>query len=362
MNFPELYRKALALEFLSVDEGLYLYEHAPLSELMQLGFDLRKIHVPGNTVSWQIDRNINYTNVCISHCRFCNFCRTCNSEDAYITTAGEYDAKIKELFDMGGNQLLLQGGMHPDIGLKFYTDLFRGLKSRHRGLKLHALGPPEIYYLARKEGMSYRKTLEALVEAGLDSFPGAGAEILSDRVRKIVSPAKCNTQQWLDVMHEAHLMNLATSATMMFGHVETKEERIEHLVHIRDLQASKPEGAYGFLAFIPWPFQSTGTKLEQKMNIHNCINTQDYLRIIAISRVMLPNIRNIQASWLTVGIPAGLLALYAGANDLGSVMIEENVVSAAGTYHTMSVSGMQEAIKKAGFIPRRRNQKYEDEH
>ena len=359
MNLPGLYRKALDLQFLTVDEGLFLYHHAPLAELMQLGFRLRQMHVSGDTASWQIDRNVNYTNVCISHCRFCNFCRARNSVDAYITTDEEYDAKIQEMFDMGGDQLLLQGGLHPDLGLQFYEDLFRRLKKRYPELKLHALGPPEIHHIAVKEGIMYRETLETLVEAGLDSLPGAGAEILSDRVRKIVSPAKCSAQQWLDVMREAHAMNLPASATMMFGHVETERERIEHLVHIRDLQAQKPEGAYGFLAFIAWPFQSTGTTLESRMNIRTNIGTQDYLRMIAISRMMLPNIVNIQASWLTTGIPAGLLALYAGANDLGSVMMEENVVSAAGATHKMDVAGMQDAIRKAGFTPILRNQKYE---
>ena len=361
MDLHDLYHKALDLQFLSVDEGLFLYQEAPLAELMQLGFKLRQLHVPDNMVSWQIDRNVNYTNICISHCRFCNFCRTSKSSDAYITTDDEYDLKIKELFEIGGNQLLLQGGMHPDLGLQFYIELFRKLKSRYPNLKLHALGPPEVHYIATKEGISYSETLETLRKAGLDSLPGAGAEILSDRVRNIVSPAKCNTQQWLDVMREAHVMNLPTSATMMFGHVETERERIEHLVQIRDLQSQKPEGTYGFLAFISWPFQSSGTVLERKMNIRSHISTQDYLRMIAVSRTMLPNIANIQASWLTVGIQAGLLALYAGANDLGSVVIEENVVSAAGATHKMDMAGIQENIRKAGFIPRRRNQKYEDE-
>jgi cyclic dehypoxanthinyl futalosine synthase len=358
MDISDLYRKALDLQFLSVDEGLYLYRNAPLSELMQLGYSLRQIHVPGNAASWQIDRNVNYTNVCASHCRFCNFCRTRNSSDAYIVTDEEYDVKIKELFAAGGEQLLLQGGMHPDLGLKFYVDLFRSLKNRHPRLKLHALGPPEVHHIAAKEGLSYRQTLEALTEAGLDSLPGAGAEILSDRVRKIVSPAKCSAPQWLDVMREAHDMNLPTSATMMFGHVETERERIEHLVLIRDLQAQKPENAYGFLAFIPWPFQSAGTALERMMTVRRA-GTWDYLRMIAVSRAMLPNITNIQASWLTTGISAGLLSLYAGANDLGSVMIEENVVSAAGAKHKMDAAGMQNAIRSAGFTPLLRNQKYE---
>ena len=359
MNLPDLYRQALDLQFLSVDEGLYLYQHAPLAELMQLGSQLRQIHVPGNTASWQIDRNVNYTNVCIAQCRFCNFCRTRNSIDAYMITDDEFDVKIRELFDIGGNQLLLQGGMHPDLGLTYYTALFRRLKNRYPSLKLHALGPPEVHYIAGKEGLSYRETLQTLVEAGLDSLPGAGAEILSDRVRKIISPAKCSTRQWLDVMHEAHALNLPTSATMMFGHVETEHERIEHLIHIRDLQTQKPKGAYGFLAFISWPFQSAGTTLEYKMNIRSHIHTQDYLRMVAVSRVMLPNITHIQASWLTVGVQAGLLALYAGADDLGSVMMEENVVSAAGATHKMDMTGMQEAIRKAGFTSVLRNQKYE---
>lgn len=359
MNLPNLYRKALDLQFLSAHEGLFLYQHAPLAELMQLGFRLRQIHVPGDTASWQIDRNVNYTNVCVSHCRFCNFCRTRNSVDAYITTDKEYDQKIRELFDIGGDQLLLQGGLHPDLGLQFYEDLFRRLKNRYPRLKLHALGPPEIHHIAVKEGLGYREVLKRLIEAGLDSLPGAGAEILSDRVRRIVSPAKCNARQWMDVMREAHAMNLPASATMMFGHVETEKERIEHLVHIRNLQTQKPEGTYGFLSFIAWPFQSTGTALETRMNIRTCISTQDYLRMIAISRAMLPNITNIQASWLTTGISAGLLALYAGANDLGSVMIEENVVSAAGATHKMDVIGIQDAIRKAGFTPFLRNQKYQ---
>jgi len=362
MNIIDLYRKAINLQFLSVEEGLYLYRHAPLPELMQLGANLRQIHVPGAMASWQIDRNVNYTNVCISHCRFCNFCRLRHSADAYITSDEEYDAKIRELFAAGGDQLLLQGGLHPDLGLSFYTDLFRSLKQRHPTLKLHALGPPEVHHISVKEGLTYRETLQALVDSGLDSLPGAGAEILSDRVRKIVSPVKCNTQQWLDVMREAHILNLPTSATMMFGHVETERERIEHLALIRDLQAQKPVGTYGFTAFIPWVFQSAGTALERKVKIKKHIDAQDYLRTIAISRAMLPNITNIQASWLTMGIQTGLLALYAGANDLGSIMIEENVVSAAGASHRLDAEGMQEAIRKAGFTPVLRNQKYEFYH
>ena len=357
----KLFFKALDLQFLTVDEGLHLYQNASLAELMKLGDSLRQIHVPGNTVSWQIDRNVNYTNVCISQCRFCNFCRKPGNDDAYITSDKEYDNKIRELFDIGGNQLLLQGGMHPKLGLQFYTDLFKRLKKRYPELKLHALGPPEVHFIAEKEKITNREALEALVDAGLDSLPGAGAEILSDRVRKILSPAKCNTQQWLDVMRQAHIMNLPTSATMMFGHVETDRERIEHLVLVRNLQTQKPEGTHGFIAFIPWTFQSKGTEIEKKMKLRTCISTPEYLRMIAVSRAMLPNIKNIQASWLTAGIEAGLLALYAGANDMGSIMIEENVVSVAGAKHKMDAQEMKKAITKAGFTPILRNQKYEAE-
>ena len=338
---------------------MYLYEHTPLAELMHLGYRLRQLHVPGNTVSWQIDRNVNITNICISQCSFCNFCRDQNSANSYITTDREYDKKIEELFALGGEQLLLQGGMHPELGLQFYTDLFTRLKKRYPALKLHALGPPEIHYIAEKENMSYRQVLEALVAAGLDSIPGAGAEILSDRVRKIVSPLKCNSRQWLEVMRQAHIMNLPTSATMMFGHIETDRERIEHMTLIRNLQTKKNKDAYGFIAFIPWRFQSKGTSLEKKIYFDKNATTQEYIRMIAISRIMLPNIKNIQASWLTAGIQTGLLALYAGANDLGSIMIEENVVSAAGAKNKMNKQTMVENIRKAGFVPVLRNQKYE---
>ena len=359
MNLPNLCRKALDLQFLSAEEGLCLYENTPLAELMQLAANLRQIHVPGYSASWQIDRNVNITNVCFSRCLFCNFCRKPNSNEAYITSYKEYDKKIKELFELGGEQLLLQGGMHPELGLRFYTALFRNLKKNHPTLKLHALGPPEIHHIAKKENLNYRQTLEALVAAGLDSLPGAGAEILSDRVRKIISPAKCNAQQWLDVMRQAHALNLPTSATMMFGHVETERERIEHLIQIRDLQAQKPENAHGFTAFIPWRFQSKGTVLGQKMQSNRYTSAQEYLRMIAISRIMLPNIVNIQASWLTTGIDTAQLALYAGANDLGSVMIEENVVSAAGATHKIDIDTMTVAISQSGFTPKLRNQKYE---
>jgi cyclic dehypoxanthinyl futalosine synthase len=249
--------------------------------------------------------------------------------------------------------------MNPALGLDFYTDLFRKLKKAYPSLKLHALGPPEIAFLAKKEKLSYSEVLKTLMEAGLNSLPGAGAEILSDRVRQIVSPAKSTVEEWLGVMKEAHLLNLPTSATMMYGHVESMDERIGHLIKLRDLQSEKPAGHYGFITFIPWPFQDEGTVLREKLGVTSSYNSPDYLRIIAISRIILNNITNIQASILTVGKETGMLSLHAGANDLGSIMIEENVVSAAGSHNRFDAESLKAAIRDAGFVPVRRNQKYE---
>jgi cyclic dehypoxanthinyl futalosine synthase len=359
MNLDNIYIKVLNAEPLSAGEGLYLYNLAPTEDLMFISNILRRRLHPGDEAGWMIDRNVNITNVCFSQCSFCNFCRKKSSEDAYITTPGEYIQKIDEMVPLGGDQLLLQGGMNPELGLDFYCDLFSNLKTLYPEIKLHALGPPEIVYLSKKECLTYQQVLERLISSGLDSLPGAGAEILSDRVRKIVSPGKATSQEWLDVMKEAHILNLPTSATMMFGHVETREERIEHLIRLRDLQELKPTGHYGFIAFIPWPFQDKGTVLSEKFGIRNNVNGPEYLRTIAISRIILNNIQNIQSSILTVGKDIAMLSLHAGANDLGSIMIEENVVSAAGATFRFDSKEMQEIIKEAGFIPRRRNQKYE---
>jgi cyclic dehypoxanthinyl futalosine synthase len=271
----------------------------------------------------------------------------------------EYIKKIDELFALGGDQLLLQGGMNPDLGLEYYISLFRNLKELYPSLKLHALGPPEVVYLSKKENLQYSEVLGRLAASGLDSLPGAGAEILDDRVRKIVSPAKASSAEWLGVMREAHRLNLPTSATMMYGHIETVSERIGHLVSIRELQEEKPEGSYGFITFIPWPYQDEGTLLAKRHGIKSSYNAPDYLRLVAISRIMLNNITNLQSSLLTVGKEVAMLSLHAGANDLGSIMIEENVVSAAGSDNRFSAGEIQEIIREAGFNPVRRNQKYE---
>ena len=359
MNLPALYDKALQFEFLSIEEGMYLFEQAALSELMFVADELRKKQVPHGKVTWQIDRNVNTTNVCVANCKFCNFYRIPGHPEAYITGMDTYRKKIEETLQYGGDQLLLQGGHHPELGLKFYVDTFRQIKKEFPHIRLHALGPPEVAHITKLERSTHREVLVALKEAGMDSLPGAGAEILVDRVRRLISKGKCGAQEWLDIMHEAHKLNITTSATMMFGHVETIEERFVHLVKIREVQSRKPDGAKGFLAFIPWTFQDVDTLLARIRGVHNLTTPDEYIRMIALSRIMLPNIKNIQASWLTVGKPTAQLCLHAGANDFGSIMIEENVVSAAGAPHRFTYKTIQQAITQAGFEPQLRNQQYE---
>lgn len=359
MNIQELKRKALAREDLRADEGVYLYTHCSLSELSFIANEIRKTIRPDNTVTWIIDRNVNITNMCISRCAFCNFHTLINKEGGYITTLDEYSKKIKELEALGGNQLLIQGGMHPKLGLDFYCDLFSQLKKRHPHIKLHALGPPEVAYIAKREQMSYSEILQKLIQSGMDSLPGAGAEILSNEIRKQISPGKCSADEWLAVMREAHKLHITTSATMMYGHIESIEDRITHLILLRNLQAEKPADSEGFTAFIPWPFYSKDTELEQKTQKQYPINHLEYIRMIAISRIMLTNINHIQASWLTVGLPTAQLCLHSGAHDMGSIMIEENVVSQAGAQYLIQKEQLPQAIQEAGFIPKLRNQKYE---
>lgn len=359
MQLDALYKKALAFEFLTIEEGIYLFEHAPLADLMLVANELRKIQVPHGKVTWIIDRNMNTTNVCVANCKFCNFYRIPGHEESYITDIETYKVKIEETFKYGGEQLLLQGGHHPELGVAYYADLFKTLKQLYPSLKLHALGPPEIAHIAKVSKMTTLEVLQQLKEAGMDSMPGPGAEILNDRVRRLISKGKCGAQEWLDIMHEAHTIGLTTSATMMFGHVETIYERMEHLVKIRTVQAMKPADAKGFIAFIPWTFQDVDTLLHRIRGTKNDTTADAYIRMIAISRIMLPNIKNIQASWLTVGKQVAQICLQAGANDFGSIMIEENVVSAAGAPHRFTAKGIQDAIAAAGFVPQLRNQQYE---
>ncbi|MBL7773256.1 MAG: dehypoxanthine futalosine cyclase [Chitinophagaceae bacterium] len=364
MELKQLYKKAFNLEWLSLEEGMHLFQHAPLTELAQLANEIRKKQVPHGKVTWQIDRNVNTTNVCIANCKFCNFYRVPGHAEAYITDIETYKQKIEETIRWGGDQLLLQGGHHPDLGLSFYTDLFRSLKQLYPSIKLHTLGPPEIAHITKisvkEDGTKYthHEVLLALKEAGMDSLPGAGAEILNDRVRRLISKGKCGAQEWLDIMRAAHQLDITTSGTMMFGHVETIEERFQHLIDIRQVQSEKPEHANGFLAFIPWTFQDVDTLLVKIRRAKNDTTAEEYIRMIALCRIMLPNIKNIQASWLTVGKQVAQLALHSGANDFGSIMLEENVVSAAGAPHRFTYLSIQNAIKEAGFEPQLRTQQY----
>ncbi|MDR1671595.1 MAG: CofH family radical SAM protein [Alistipes sp.] len=366
--------KALKRETLSEEEALRLWERVPIQELAAAADEARRAEMirakneaagthtqtvadPG-AVSWQIDRNVNITNVCISGCRFCNFhCKPHESDKAYILAIEDYIPRVEQTLALGGDQLLLQGGLHPRLGIEFYTGLLGELKRLFPQIKLHALGAPEVAHIARISSLSIAETLQRLVAAGLDSLPGAGAEILVDEVRRQISPAKPSVAQWIEVMREAHRMNLPTSATMMYGHIETPRDIVRHLITIRDIQAERPEGTHGFVAFIPWIFRGKGTALERD-GVATRFSSLEYLRVIALSRLVLNNIRNIQASWLTVGAPTAQMALHSGANDMGSIMIEENVVSSAGARENFDAEGIRAAIKAAGFQPRLRDQLY----
>lgn len=355
----DILQKAIVGEVVTAPEASILYKQASLGHLMHTAHTLRLQKTEQQYVGWIIDRNVNITNGCFSQCTFCNFCVVPGSEKEYVTTIEEYTQKINEMFKLGGNQLLLQGGMHPKLDLKYYTDLFSSLKNLFPQLKLHALGPAEVHFLAQKARMSYTNVLKELIDSGLDSLPGAGAEILNDRVRNNISPRKCTTNQWLDVMRAAHNLGLVTSATMMFGHLETIEERIEHLIHIRTIQDEKPDNTPGFATFIPWPIMLENTALLKQHPNLKPVMSSEYLRMIAISRIVLHNIQNLQASLLTVGPNVAMASLYAGANDLGSIMIEENVVSSAGVRRTIEKNTITDTIRTAGFTPRLRNQAYE---
>lgn len=359
MNIDSILERALEREPLSRTEAYTLYDEAPLHLLCDIADTLRKSAVKDpSVVTWQIDRNVNITNVCKSGCRFCNFhCKPHETEKAYITTMAEYRTKIDEALKLGADQLLLQGGMHPKLGIEFYETLFKQIKREYPTLRLNALGAPEVAHIAALSNITTVEVLERLRAAGLDTLPGAGAEILSDEVRKRISPAKPSARDWVRVMHEAHKMDIPTTATMMYGHVETPHQRVDHLITIRDLQAAKPEGARGFTAFIPWVFCPKGTQLERE-GIAPRFSATEYLRIIAMSRIILHNITNIQASWLTVGKEVAEIALKSGANDMGSIMIEENVVSSAGATTRFDREAMQATIRRAGFTPRLRDQLY----
>lgn len=330
---------------LSKEDVLYLYNNCSLLELGALARNIRIRQHPEDIVTYIIDRNINYTNICISGCKFCAFFKKIGEKGGYLISLEELDKKINETKALGGQQILLQGGMHPELDITYYERLFNAIKTRH-DIHIHALSPPEILHISRISRLDVHDTILRLKQAGLDSIPGGGAEILVDDIRYRLSPKKCSSAEWLYVMAVAHSTGLKTTATMMFGHIESVGDRIAHLLKIRELQ----DKTRGFTAFIPWTYQEVAT-----LNVNKMVTASEYLKTLAISRLCLDNIANIQASWVTQGSKVGQLALQFGANDMGSVMIEENVVKAAGTSYTMSEDEIISLIKSAGYIPCRRN-------
>ncbi|RME66558.1 MAG: dehypoxanthine futalosine cyclase [Nitrospirae bacterium] len=342
------------MKSLSPEEAVKLFKEAPLQELGQMADEMRQKLHPEGVVTFVVDRNINYTNVCINRCLFCAYYREKDHPEAYILDKETLREKIAETVKLGGTQILLQGGIHPDLGLEFYIDMVRFIKEEFPRINLHGFSPPEIYYLAKREGLTIREVLENLREAGLNSIPGGGAEILSDRVRQRISPRKINSSQWLEVMRQAHLLGMKTTATMMFGTVEEPEDIVAHLDAIRRLQ----DETGGFTAFIPWSFQVRNTALERVYDTLNLATGVDYLRVLALSRVYLDNFSNIQASWVTQGLKMAQVALRFGANDFGSTMLEENVVRAAGVCYRVSMNDIIEAIRAAGFQPAQRDTYY----
>jgi len=358
-KLDELVNKTKDLYLFNFEEAFEIYSELKISELMYVAHQIRLDKHKNNIVTYIIDRNINITNICNSYCQFCSFYRKAGDNDSYITNLDDYQLKIAELFKAGGNQVLLQGGMHPDLGVDFYTKFFVDLKTMFPNLYIHALSPPEIVFLSKKAKLSVEKVLLLLQSAGLDSLPGGGAEILSDRVRKILAPNKATSSEWLNVMKTAHELKIPTTATMMFGHIETKAERIEHILAIRNLQLTKPQDSIGFKSFIPWTFQSGNTALLKNMPNEYKTRMVDYLKIISLSRILLYSIDNIQASWLTTGTETAMISLHAGANDLGSIMLEENVVASTGVYGKLSVGEMKNLIIQSGFVPKQRNQNFD---
>jgi cyclic dehypoxanthinyl futalosine synthase len=336
---------------IDASEALLLYRSAPTALLGQLAESVRERKHPARIVSYIIDRNVNYTNICVARCNFCAFYRPVGSAEGYVLGFDELFRKIDETIAVGGVQLLLQGGHNPDLPLSWYEDLFRAIKERYPSFKLHALSPPEVIHLSRLSQRPVPEVLERLIAAGLDSVPGGGAEILVDRVRTLLHcVGKATADEWLDVMRHAHRAGLRTTATMMYGTVETDEERVEHLLRLRSLQ----DETGGFTAFITWSYQPDHTELAGTE-----ATGVDYLRTLALSRIVLDNFDNLQASWVTQGGKVGQLSLAYGANDMGSVMIEENVVRAAGASYCMDEVEIVRNIEDAGFIAKRRNMHYE---
>jgi cyclic dehypoxanthinyl futalosine synthase len=351
---------------LTPDQGLTLLEHGRLLDLGAAASAMRRRIVPGDEVTFIVDRNVNYTNVCVSGCRFCAFYRSDGARDAYVLTREQLAEKVAETIALEGTAILLQGGMHPDLGIEWYEGMLRDIKTDHPGIHVHGFGPPEIVHIAKVSDITTRDVLTRLRDAGLDSLPGGGAEILVDRVRSHVSPKKATSDQWLDVMREAHVLGISTTATMMFGSVETPAERIEHLRRLREVQdEALAANRLGFRAFIPWSFQPGNTELalEEGTAVGEPLvaaSGWDYLKTLAVSRLFLDSVRNVQASWVTQGAKVGQVALAFGSNDMGSTMIEENVVAAAGTRFMLARDELVRLIRGAGYTPVQRDTLYRE--
>ncbi|WP_029898231.1 cyclic dehypoxanthinyl futalosine synthase [Desulfohalovibrio reitneri] len=345
----EALERAEAGKRLDADQALALLQEADFHHLAALADQSRFRRHHGGLVTYVVDRNINYTNICVCSCRFCAYYKAPGQEGGYLLSQEELDRKIEETINLGGSQILMQGGHHPDLPLSWYEAMLRGIKERH-AIHVHAFSPPEVVHWAGMEGISTLEVLARLKEAGLDSMPGGGAEILVDEVRSRIAPNKCPADDWLRVMAEAHSLGMRTTATMMFGHLETPAQRIEHMLRIREVQ----DRTGGFTAFIPWTFQPANTALP------GCrpLTAPEYLRTLAVSRLVLDNVDNIQVSWVTMGPKVAQLALSYGANDFGSTMIEENVVKAAGVGYRLEEKTIRRLVRQAGFTPRRRLMDY----
>ncbi len=347
-NIDKISDSVLSGQRISDEDFLILAKDVDIHELGMLADSIRRRLHPENNVPYVIGRNINYTDVCVSACKFCAFFAAPEDKNGYVLTQEELGQKIDETIALGGTQILLQGGHHPDLPFSFYEEMLQFMKSK--GIHVHGFSPPEICHFAEISGYSVSEVIAKLIKAGLDSIPGGGAEILSDRVRSLTAPRKCTADQWLGVMEEAHNQGLRTTATMMFGHVETLEERLEHLRRLRELQ----DKTGGFTAFIPWPFQPDNTVLADIEKTSG----MEYLRMLALSRIYLDNFKSVQASWVTQGPKIAQLSLYYGANDFGSTMIEENVVAAAGISFRLSEQEIKRLVTSAGFTPRQRLMDY----
>jgi cyclic dehypoxanthinyl futalosine synthase len=350
----EILDRAREGERITDGDAVELLKSRDLVAIGRAADELRGRRAAPDRITFIIDRNLNYTNVCVTDCDFCAFYRRPGDRaEGYLLPKSVIFKKIEETLAIGGTGVLMQGGHHPDLGVDYYEDLFRSIKGRYP-IHLHALSPPEIEHIARRSKLTIPQTLTRLRDAGLDSIPGGGGEILVDRVRKIIAPKKTTTSAWLNVMRHAHRLGISTTATMMYGHVETLAERVEHMRRIRELQ----DETRGFRAFISWTFQPAGTRLAAKVSHHP--TSFEYLLTQAVSRIYLDNVDHIQSSWVTQGMKVGQVALQFGADDLGSVMIEENVVSAAGTTHRASTDDFVRTIKALGKIPVQRDTLYRE--